>query len=114
MSIIETWRIGLAACAAAIFPTCRDGAAAFLVGAALAADLAACLPLDLAASGALQQFTRFATARRLQRAAEILGVNVGTVEGLLAAMAHELVQEAVISGLGSSLPKTVEAAQIAG
>ena len=68
----------------------------------------------LAASGALQQFTRFATARRLQRAAEILGVNVGTVEGLLAAMAHELVQEAVISGLGSSLPKTVEAAQIAG
>jgi len=68
----------------------------------------------LAASGALQQFTRFATARRLQRAAEILGVNVGTAEGLLAAMAHELVQEAVISGLGSSLPKTVEAAQIAG
>ena len=32
----------------------------------------------------------------------------------MAAMAHELVQEAVISGLGSSLPKTVEAAQIAG
>ena len=68
----------------------------------------------LAASDALQQFTRFATARRLQRVAEILGVNVGTAEGLLAAMAHELVQEAVISGLGSSLPKTVEAAQIAG
>jgi hypothetical protein len=68
----------------------------------------------LAASDALQQFTRFATARRLQRAAEILGVNVGTAEGLLAAVAHELVQEAVISSLGSSLPKTVEAAQIAG
>ncbi|MFN9155071.1 MAG: hypothetical protein ACK5WE_16130, partial [bacterium] len=29
-------------------------------------------------------------------------------------MAHELVQESVISGLGSSLPKSVEAAQIAG
>ena len=68
----------------------------------------------LAASDALQEFTRLATERRLQRAAEILGVNVGTAEGLLAAMAHELVQEAVISGLGSSLPKSVEAARIAG
>jgi SPP1 gp7 family putative phage head morphogenesis protein len=68
----------------------------------------------LAASDALQEFTRLATERRLQRAAETLGVNVGTAEGLLAAMAHELVQEAVISGLGSSLPKSVEAAQIAG
>ncbi len=68
----------------------------------------------LAASGALQEFTRLATDRRLQRAAEILGIDPGTAEGLLAAMAHELVQEAVISGLGSSLPKSVEAAQIAG
>ena len=68
----------------------------------------------LAASDALQDFTRLATERQLQRAAEILGVNVGTAEGLLAAMAHELVQEAVISGLGSSLPKSAEAAQIAG
>jgi hypothetical protein len=68
----------------------------------------------LAASDALQQFTRLATERRLQRAAEILGVDPGSAEGLLAAMAHELVQEAVISGLGSSLPKSVEAAQIAG
>lgn len=68
----------------------------------------------LAASDALQQFTRLATDLRLQRAADLLGVNVSTAEGLLAAMAHELVQEAVISGLGSSLPKTVEAAQIAG
>lgn len=68
----------------------------------------------LAASGALQEFTRLATERRLQRAAEILGIDPGTAEGLLAAMAHELVQEAVISGLGSSLPKSVEAAQIAG
>lgn len=68
----------------------------------------------LAASDALQEFTRLATERRLQRAAEILGVDPGTAEGLLAAMAHELVQESVISGLGSSLPKSVEAAQIAG
>ena len=68
----------------------------------------------LAASDALQEFTRLATERRLQRAAEILGVDPGSAEGLLAAMAHELVQEAVISGLGSSLPKSVEAAQIAG
>lgn len=68
----------------------------------------------LAASGALQEFTRLATERRLQRAAEILGVEPGSAEGLLAAMAHELVQEAVISGLGSSLPKSVAAAQIAG
>ncbi|MCA3642475.1 MAG: hypothetical protein IOC63_11555 [Methylobacterium sp.] len=68
----------------------------------------------LAASDALQQVTRLATERRLQRAAEILGVDPGSAEGLLAAMAHELVQEAVISGLGSSLPKSVEAAQIAG
>jgi SPP1 gp7 family putative phage head morphogenesis protein len=68
----------------------------------------------LAASNALQQFTRLATERRLQRAAEILGVDPGTAEGLLAALAHELVQESVISGLGSSLPKSVEAAQIAG
>lgn len=68
----------------------------------------------LAASDAMQEFTRLATERRLQRAAEILGIDPGTVEGLLAAMAHELVQEAVISGLGSSLPKSVEAAQIAG
>ena len=68
----------------------------------------------LAASDALQQFTRLATERRLQRAAEILGVDPGSAEGLLAAMAHELVQEAVISGFGSSLPKSVEAAQIAG
>jgi SPP1 gp7 family putative phage head morphogenesis protein len=68
----------------------------------------------LAASSALQEFTRLATERRLQRAAEILGVDPRSAEGLLAAMAHELVQEAVISGLGSSLPKSVEAAQIAG
>lgn len=68
----------------------------------------------LAASNALQQFTRLATELRLQRAAEILGVDPGSAEGLLAAMAHELVQESVISGLGSSLPKSVEAAQIAG
>lgn len=68
----------------------------------------------LAASDALQQFTRLATELRLQRAAEILGVDPGSAEGLLAAMAHELVQESVISGLGSSLPKSVEAAQIAG
>ena len=68
----------------------------------------------LAASGALQEFTRLATERRLQRAAEILGVDPGTAEGLLAAMAHELVQESVISGLGSNLPKSTEAAQIAG
>ena len=68
----------------------------------------------LAAGGALQEFTRLATERRLQRAAEILGVDSGSAEGLLAAMAHELVQESVISGLGSSLPKSVEAAQIAG
>jgi len=68
----------------------------------------------LAASDALQQVTRLATERRLERAAEILGVDPGSAEGLLAAMAHELVQESVISGLGSSLPKSVEAAQIAG
>lgn len=68
----------------------------------------------LAASNALQEFTRLATEFRLQRAAEILGVDPGSAEGLLAAMAHELVQESVISGLGSSLPKSVEAAQIAG
>lgn len=68
----------------------------------------------LAASNALQEFTRLATERRLQRAAEILGVDPRSAEGLLAAMAHELVQEAVISGLGSSLPKSVAAAQIAG
>ena len=87
----------------------RLGLRAFAITPLGAAALAA-----LAASDALQEFTRLATERRLQRAAEILGVNVGTAEGLLAAMAHELVQEAVISGLGSSLPKTVEAAQIAG
>ncbi len=68
----------------------------------------------LAASDALQQFTRLATEHRLQRAAEILGVDPESVEGLLAVLAHELVQEAVISGLGSRLPKSVEAAQIAG
>jgi SPP1 gp7 family putative phage head morphogenesis protein len=68
----------------------------------------------LAAGDALQEFTRLATERRLQRAAEILGVDPRSAEGLLAAMAHELVQEAVISGLGSSLPKSVAAAQIAG
>jgi hypothetical protein len=68
----------------------------------------------LVGSYVLQEFTRFVTERRIQRAAEILGVNVGTTEGLLAATAHELAQEAVIFGLGSSLPKSVEAAQIAG
>lgn len=68
----------------------------------------------LAASNALQEFTRLATERRLQRAAGILGVDPRSAEGLLAAMAHELVQEAIISGLGSSLPKSVAAAQIAG
>ena len=68
----------------------------------------------LEASNALQQFTGLATERRLQRAAEILGIDPETAEGLLAAMAHELAQEVVISGFGSNLPKTVEAAQIAG
>ncbi|HBZ44466.1 MAG TPA: hypothetical protein DEO85_10510 [Maritimibacter sp.] len=68
----------------------------------------------LAASDALQEFTRLATEHRLQRAVEILGVDLGTAEGLLAAFAHELVQETVIRGFGSSLPKSVEAAQIAG
>jgi len=76
--------------------------------------LGAAALVALAASDALQEFTRLATERRLQRAAEILGVNPRSAEGLLAAMAHELVQEAVISGFGSSLPKSVEAAQIAG
>ncbi|MDV7270546.1 hypothetical protein RYZ20_06500 [Thioclava sp. A2] len=47
-----------------------------------------------------------ATEHRLQCATEILGVDPGSAEGLLAAMARELVQETVISGLGSSLDKT--------
>ncbi len=68
----------------------------------------------LAASDALQEFTRLATERRLQRAAAILGVDPRSAEGLLAAFAHELVQETVIRGFGSSLPKSIEAAQIAG
>jgi SPP1 gp7 family putative phage head morphogenesis protein len=82
--------------------------------AAAITPLGAAAQAALAASNALQQFTRLATEFRLQRAAEILGVDPGSAEGLLAAMAHELVQESVISGLGSSLPKSVEAAQIAG
>ena len=68
----------------------------------------------LAGSALLQQFmTQAATTQRLQSAAELLGVDIGAAEGLMAAMAHELVQESVITGLGTSLPKTVEAAQIA-
>ena len=68
----------------------------------------------LAGSALLQQFmTQAATTQRLQSAAERLGVDIGTAEGLMAAMAHELVQESVITGLGTSLPKTIEAAQIA-
>lgn len=66
------------------------------------------------ASNALRELTELATERRLNRAADILGIDLGTAEGLLAAIAHELVQEPVITGFGSSLPKTVEAAQIAG
>lgn len=68
----------------------------------------------LAASDALQRFTQIVTEQRLRDAAHLLGVDIGTTEGLLAAMAHELAQEAVSNGFGSSLPKTVEAAQIAG
>lgn len=68
----------------------------------------------LEVSNGLQEFTERATERRLNRAADILGVDLGSAEGLLAAIAHELVQETVITGFGSSLPKTVDAAQIAG
>lgn len=60
----------------------------------------------LAASDALHELTRLATKHRFQRAAEILGVDPGLAEGLLAAMGRELVQEAGISGLGSSLDET--------
>ena len=77
--------------------------------AALAAFLAA-----WEASNALGELTELATERRLNRAADILGVDLGSGEGLLAAIAHELVQETVSTGFGSSLPKTVDAARIAG
>ena len=66
------------------------------------------------ASEALQKIATFLTERRLNRAADILGVDLRAAEGHLAALAHELVQETVITGSGPGLPKTVEAAQIAG
>lgn len=67
----------------------------------------------LAASEELQEFTRFATQNRIERAAEILGVDLGSAEGLFAVLAHELVYEAVIIGSVASLPKTTDAARIA-
>ncbi|KGJ05447.1 hypothetical protein IT41_06695 [Paracoccus halophilus] len=45
-------------------------------------------------SDALQQFRGLASEHRLQHAAEILGADPGTAEGLLAAMAHALALEA--------------------
>lgn len=65
-------------------------------------------------SNTLRELTELATESRLNRAADILGVDLGSAEGVLAAIAHELVQETVITGFGSSLPKNVSAAQIAG
>ncbi|MBK4214518.1 minor capsid protein [Paracoccus caeni] len=50
-------------------------------------------------SDLLREFTKIASERRLNRAAGILGVDLGTAEGLLAAIAHEVVQETVIRGL---------------
>lgn len=64
-------------------------------------------------SDQLRELTKLATERRLNRAASILGVDLGSAEGLLAAIAHELVQETVSTGFVSSLPKTVDAARIA-
>ena len=68
----------------------------------------------LGVSGILQDFTRMATERRLERAADIMGVDLSTAEGLLATPARELVYEAVVTGIGSNLPKSSEAAEIAG
>ncbi|MDB6183172.1 hypothetical protein [Paracoccus fistulariae] len=65
-------------------------------------------------SDQLRELTKLATERRLNRAADMLGVDLGSAEGLLAAIAHELVQETVSTGFGSNLPKTVDAARIAG
>lgn len=75
--------------------------------------LGAAALLALEASDTLQEFTRYMSEVRVRNATEMLGLDLDSAEGLLAAVAHELVYETVITGVGSNLPKNSDAARIA-
>lgn len=67
------------------------------------AGLAAYTALD--ASNRLQEFTRAANERRVRDAAEILGADLGTVEGILAAQAYAMAKELAENGFLSDAPE---------
>lgn len=74
------------------------------------AGLAAYAALE--ASDQLQAFTRAANERRVRDAADVMGAELGTVEGLLAAQAYALAKELAENGFLSNAPERGDRARI--
>lgn len=64
------------------------------------------------ASNRLQEFTRAANERRVRDAAEILGADLGTVEGILAAQAYAMAKELAENGFLSGTPERGDRARV--
>ncbi len=74
------------------------------------AGLAAYAALE--ASNRLQDFTRAANERRVRDAAEILGADLDTIEGILAAQAYAIAKELAENGFLSDAPERGNRAQV--
>ncbi len=74
------------------------------------AGLAAFAALE--ASNQLQSFTRAANERRIRDAADIMGADLSTVEGILAAQAYALAKELAENGVLSDAPERGDRARI--
>jgi|GEM_PF-809911 len=74
------------------------------------AGLAAYAALE--ASNRLQDFTRAANERRVRDAAEILGTDLDTVEGILAAQAYAMAKELAENGFLSDTPERGDRARV--
>lgn len=66
------------------------------------------------AAEGLNQLVEVLRHARLEHASERLGLDLQSIEGILAASAYGLVYETALTGFAFGVPKTVEAAQIAG
>jgi hypothetical protein len=74
------------------------------------AGLAAYAALE--ASNRLQEFTHAANERRVRDAAEILGADLGTVEGILAAQAYAIAKELAENGFLTDAPERGNRARV--
>jgi hypothetical protein len=70
------------------------------------------LYLGLEASGQLQEFTAAASQQRIVSAAAIIGADLGTVEGLWAAITYAQAKEAASTGLLPEVPKDGPGAEV--